>query len=177
MILQNIFIKDAYMLQNNYIKDERGYFLRMFDNKELEKYNLNFNLIQSNINYNEKVGTLRGMHYQKYPYPEIKIVRCLKGKIFDVIADVRKDSPTYGKYFSVELSEENGKMLYIPPYVAHGFQTLEKNTVVAYFLSTYFVPEAYGYLRWNDPSFNIKWPECENRIISEKDKNIPDFIF
>ncbi|MBW5411167.1 dTDP-4-dehydrorhamnose 3,5-epimerase, partial [Brachyspira hampsonii] len=73
------------------MEDERGYFLRMFDNKELEKYNLNFNLIQSNINYNTKAGTLRGIHYQKYPYPEIKIVRCLKGKIFDVIADVRKD--------------------------------------------------------------------------------------
>ena len=98
------------------------------------------------------------------------------GKIFDVIADVRKDSPTYGKHFSVELSEENGKMLYIPPYVAHGFQTLEDNSMICYFVSAFFVLDAYGYLRWDDPSFNIKWPECKNRIISEKDKNIPDFI-
>ena len=177
MIVNNINIEGAYILENHYIEDNRGYFLRMFDNKELEKYNLNFNLVQSNINYNKKAGTLRGMHYQKEPYPEIKIVRCLKGRIFDVIADIRKDSPTYGKYCSVELSEENGKMIYIPPYVAHGFQTLENDSVVAYFLSNYFVENAYGYLRWNDPSFNIKWPECENRIISEKDKNIPDFNF
>lgn len=177
MILENSTINGAYILQNSYIEDKRGYFLRIFDNKELEKYNLSFNLIQSNINYNKKSGTLRGMHYQKYPYPEIKIVRCLKGKIFDVIVDVRKDSTTYGQHFSVELSEENGKMLYIPPYVAHGFQTLENNSVVAYFLSTYFVPDAYGYIRWDDPSFNIKWPKCKNRIMSEKDKNIPDFIF
>ena len=115
------------------------------------------------------------MHYQKEPYAEIKVVRCIKGSIFDVVADIRKDSVSYGKYFSVELSEENGKMMYIPPYVAHGFQTLEDNSIVSYFLSSAFIPDAYGYLRWDDPFFNIKWPECENRIMSETDKNIPDF--
>lgn len=170
-------IDGAYIIQNSYIEDERGYFLRVFCNEELKKYNLNFNLIQSNINYNKKKGTLRGMHYQMKPYAEIKLVRCIKGAIFDAIADIRKDSPTYGKYFTVELSEENGKMLYIPPYVAHGFQTLEDDSMVSYFLSSAFMPDAYGYLRWDDKLFNIKWPKCENRIMSEKDKNIPDFKF
>lgn len=175
MILQNIFIKDAYMLQNNYIKDERGYFLRTFDNKELEKYNLNFNLIQSNISFNKFKGIIRGLHYQKEPYPEIKIVRCLKGRIFDVIADIRKDSPTYGKVFTVELSEDNGKMIYIPPYVAHGFQTLKDDSIVSYFLSSEFIPEAYGHIRYNDPYFNIDWPNKDNIIVSDKDKNAPYF--
>lgn len=116
------------------------------------------------------------MHYQKEPYPEIKVVRCIKGCIFDVIADIRKDSPTYGKFFTVELNEDNGKMIYIPPYVAHGIQTLEDNSMICYFVGASFVPNAYGYLRWNDPAFNIPWPIKDNLIISEKDKNIPDFI-
>ena len=93
-------IEGAYILENNYIEDERGYFLRVFDNKELEKYNLNFNLIHSNINYNKKAGTIRGMHYQKEPYAEIKVVRCLKGRIYDVVIDIRKSSSTYGKKFT-----------------------------------------------------------------------------
>ena len=177
MNIEKTNIEGAYIIQNNYIEDERGYFLRIFCNEELKKYNLNFNLVQANINYNKKKGTLRGMHYQVEPYAEIKVVRCIKGKIFDAIADIRKDSPTYGKYFTVELSEENGKMLYIPPYVAHGFQTLEDDSIVSYFLSSAFIPEAYGYLRFDDPFFDIKWPSCENRIMSEKDKNIPDFKY
>ena len=169
-------IEGAYILENNYIEDERGYFLRVFDNKELEKYNLNFNLIHSNINYNKKAGTIRGMHYQKEPYAEIKVVRCLKGRIYDVVIDIRKSSSTYGKKFTIELSEENGKMVYIPPYVAHGFQTLEDNTVVSYFLSSEFVPEAYGHINYKDPYFNIEWPYNGNIIISDKDKNAPYFI-
>lgn len=175
MNIYKVNIEGAYLLQNNYIEDERGYFFRIFDNKELEKHNLNFNIVHSNINYNKKVGTLRGMHYQKEPYPETKIVRCLKGKIFDVIIDIRKDSPTYKQYYTVELSEDNGKMIYIPPYVAHGFQTLEDNVIVSYFLSHEFIPEAYGHIRYNDPAFNIPWPINDNLIISDKDKNIPDF--
>ncbi|KLI21935.1 dTDP-4-dehydrorhamnose 3,5-epimerase [Brachyspira hyodysenteriae] len=175
MKITNTNIEGAYLLQNNYIEDERGYFLRIFDNKELEKHNLNFNLIQSNINYNKKTGTLRGMHYQKEPYPEIKIVRCIKGCIFDVIIDIRKNSSTYGQKFCIELSEENNNMLYIPPYVAHGFQTLKDDTIVSYFLSSEFIPEAYGHIIYNDPYFNIDWPYKNNITISDKDKNAPYF--
>ena len=170
-------IEGAYIIQNNYIEDERGYFLRLFCNDELKKAGIDFEVKQSNMSYSAKKGTLRGMHYQAEPYGEIKVVRCIKGAVFDAIADIRKDSPTYGKHFTVELSEENGKMIYIPPYVAHGFQTLEDDSMVSYFLSSAFMPDAYGYLRWDDKLFNIKWPKCKNRIMSEKDKNIPDFKF
>ncbi len=177
MNIEKTNIEGAYIIQNNYIEDERGYFLRLFCNDELKKKGLDFEVKQSNMSYSAKKGTLRGMHYQVEPYAEIKVVRCIKGAVFDAIADIRKDSPTYGKYFTVELSEENGKMLYIPPYVAHGFQTLEDDSIVSYFLSSAFISEAYGYLRFDDPFFDIKWPSCENRIMSEKDKNIPDFKY
>lgn len=130
--------------------------MRLFCNNELKKEGLDFEVKQSNFNFSIKEGTLKGMHYQKYPYPEIKLVRCIRGKVFDVIADIRKDSPTYGKYFSVELSEENNKMIYIPPYVAHGIQTLEDNSAICYFVSEAYHGDSCGYLRWNDPFFNIK---------------------
>ncbi len=175
MIIEKINIEGAYIIQNMYIEDERGYFLRLFCNDELKKVGIDFEVKQSNMSYSVKKGTLRGMHYQLAPYGEIKVVRCIRGKVFDVIVDIRKDSPTYGKVFTVELSEDNGKMIYIPPYVAHGIQTLEDNTCICYFVGASFVPDAYGYLRWNDPSFNIDWPIKDNIIISEKDKNIPDF--
>ena len=175
MKIEKTNIEGAYIIQNSYIEDERGYFLRLFCNDELKKEGLDFEIRQSNMSYSAKKGTLRGMHYQKEPFAEIKVVRCIKGAIFDAIADTRKDSPTYGKHFTIELSEKNGKMIYIPPYVAHGIQTLENDSIICYFVGASFVPNAYGYLRWDDPFFNIKWPECENRIMSETDKNIPDF--
>ena len=175
MNIEKTNIEGAYIIQNNYIEDERGYFLRLFCNDELKKVGIDFEVKQSNMSYSAKKGTLRGMHYQVEPYGEIKVVRCIKGAVFDAIADIRKDSPTYGKHFTVELSEENGKMIYIPPYVAHGIQTLEDDSMICYFVGASFIPNAYGYLRWDDKFFNIKWPKCENRIMSEKDKNIPDF--
>lgn len=175
MNIEKTNIEGAYIIQNNYIKDERGYFLRLFCNDELKKKGLDFEVKQSNMSYSAKKGTLRGMHYQMPPYAEIKVFRCIKGAVFDAIADIRKDSPTYGKHFTVELSEENGKMIYIPPYVAHGIQTLEDDSMVVYFVSELYVPNSLAYLRWDDKFFNIKWPKCENRIMSEKDRNIPDF--
>ena len=175
MNIEKTNIEGAYIIQNNYIEDERGYFLRLFCNDELKKAGIDFEVKQSNMSYSAKKGTLRGMHYQMPPYAEIKVFRCIKGAVFDAIADIRKDSPTYGKYFTVELSEENGKMIYIPPYVAHGIQTLENDSMVVYFVSELYVPNSLAYLRWDDPFFNIKWPKCENRIMSEKDKNILDF--
>ena len=175
MNIEKTNIEGAYIIQNNYIEDERGYFLRLFCNDELKKAGIDFEVKQSNMSYSAKKGTLRGMHYQMPPYAEIKVFRCIKGAVFDAIADIRKDSPTYGKYFTVELSEENGKMIYIPPYVAHGIQTLENDSMVVYFVSELYVPNSLAYLRWDDKFFNIKWPLCENRIMSEKDRNIPDF--
>ena len=175
MNIEKTNIEGAYIIQNNYIEDERGYFLRLFCNDELKKVGIDFEVKQSNMSYSAKKGTLRGMHYQVEPYGEIKVVRCIKGAVFDAIADIRKDSPTYGKHFTVELSEENGKMIYIPPYVAHEIQTLENDSMVVYFVSELYVPNSLAYLRWDDKFFNIKWPKCKNRIMSVKDRNIPDF--
>ncbi|WP_300712349.1 dTDP-4-dehydrorhamnose 3,5-epimerase [uncultured Brachyspira sp.] len=175
MTIEKTNIDGAYIIQNNYIEDERGYFLRLFCNDELKKHNLDFEIKQSSISYNNKKYTVRGMHYQTAPYGEIKVVRCIKGRVFDAIADIRKDSPTYGRHFTVELSEDNGKMIYIPPYAAHGFQTLEDNTIVCYFMGTSFVPDASSGFHWEDPFFNIDWPFKKNIIISEKDKNMHNF--
>ena len=109
------------------------------------------------------------MHYQKEPYPETKIVSCFRGTVYDVVLDLRKDSPTYLKWDSLELSGENGCSIYIPSGVAHGFQTLTENTLIYYQLSEFFMKEYYSGVRWNDPKFKIDWPKCDNRIINERD--------
>ena len=175
MKIEKTNIEGAYLITNNYIQDDRGYFLRLFCNDELKKEGIDFEVKQSNMSYSGKKGTIRGMHYQLPPYAEIKVVRCIRGRIFDAIADIRKNSPTYGQTFTVELTEDNGRMIYIPPYVAHGIQTLEDNSCICYFVGASFVPDAYGYLRYNDPSFNIDWPIKDNIIISDKDRDIPNF--
>lgn len=146
-------------------------FMRQFCRKELAEHGLNFEMCQCNISGNTKKGTLRGLHYQKYPYPEIKIVSCLQGSFFDVVVDLRPTSATYLQHISMELSASNHKMLYIPPLMAHGFQTLEDNTVAYYQLGEFFHPEAYSGVRWNDPKLNIVWPDCDNRIINHRDNN------
>lgn len=175
MNIEKTNIEGAYIIKNHSFEDERGYFLRLFCNDTLKKSNLDFEIKQSSISYNNKKYTIRGMHYQNKPYGEIKLVRCIKGKIFDAIADIRKNSSTFGKKFSIELCENDGQMLYIPPYVAHGFQTLEDKTIVCYFMGTSFVAEASSGFNWEDPFFNINWPFKKNIIISEKDKNMPNF--
>jgi dTDP-4-dehydrorhamnose 3,5-epimerase len=130
---------------------------------------LNSKLSQCSISFNKKAGTLRGMHYQTEPYQEAKVVRCTKGKIFDVIIDLRKNSKTRMNWFGVELSSQNYKMLYIPEGFAHGFQTLEDNTEVFYQMSQEYMPEYASGKLWSDPVFSISWP-IKPPIISEKDK-------
>ena len=162
-------LKGAYVIEIEPLEDERGFFSRCFCKKEFEKLGLNSDMVQSNISFNHKAGTLRGMHYQKPPYEEVKIVSCHVGAIYDVIVDIRPASETYLQWFGVELSAENHKMLYIPTEFAHGYQTLVDKTLVFY---------AQGYeaaISWNDPLIGIKWPECENRIISEKDSKNKTF--
>ena len=164
-------LQGAYLIEMEPHLDERGSFARQFCLKELAAHGIDFNIKQCNISQNYKKGTLRGMHYQKEPYPEIKMVSCLQGAVYDVLVDLRKDSPTYLKWIANELSVKNGKMLYIPAGIAHGFQTLEDNTIVYYQLGEFFMPDYYSGVRFDDPAFNIKWPECNNRIINERDKN------
>lgn len=161
----------AFLLEPEPFIDERGLFMRQFCLKELAAHGLEFSMCQCNISGNTKKGTLRGLHYQKVPYPEIKIVSCLKGSFFDVVVDLRPTSPTYLRHISMELSAKNRKMLYIPPMMAHGFQTLEDDTTAYYQLGEFFHPEVYDGVRWNDPKLGIVWPECEKRIINERDNN------
>lgn len=164
-------IKGVYLIEFEEFKDERGSFARQFCKKEMSKYGIDFDIKQCNLSKNYKKGVLRGMHYQKEPYPEIKMVSCFSGAIYDVLVDIRKNSPTYLKWIGAELTESNNKALYIPSGIAHGFQTLKDNSTVYYQLGEFFMSEYYSGVRWNDPAFGIKWPKCEYRIINERDNN------
>jgi dTDP-4-dehydrorhamnose 3,5-epimerase len=174
MIFKETKLKGAYIIELEPIKDERGFFARTFCQKEFTKYNLNSHIVQCNISFNKKRGTLRGMHYQVAPYEEAKLVSCIRGAIYDVIIDLRPDSPTYCQWFAVELSSEDYKMLYVPKGFAHGFQTLEDNTVVFYQMSEFYHPECARGARWDDKAFGIEWP-ISVKIISEKDLSYKDF--
>lgn len=165
-------LKDAYIIEMDLVKDNRGFFARYFCAEEFKKYGLNPNLSQISLAFNEKKETLRGMHFQNKPHEEAKLVRCTTGKIYDVIIDLRRGSPTFKKWFSIELTSH--KMIYLPEGFAHGYQTLENNTEVIYHMSVSFNVESYAGVRWNDPAFNIEWP-FKNPIISEKDKGYKDF--
>jgi dTDP-4-dehydrorhamnose 3,5-epimerase len=163
-------LEGSFIIEIEKLEDERGFFARTWDQEKFNEKGLNSEISQCSISFNKKIGTLRGMHYQKEPYQEVKIVRCTKGKIFDVIIDLRKDSKTFNDWFGVELSSENHKILYVPKGFAHGFQTLEDNTEVFYQISTEYMPEYSRGRLWNDSRFDISWP-ITPPIISEKDKN------
>jgi len=154
--------------------DCRGFFARTFCRKEFEAHGINAHVEQCNVSLNKRKGTLRGMHFQVAPFAEPKLVRCTAGSIYDVIIDLRQDSPTFKQYFAVELSADNRKMLFIPEGFAHGFQTLRDDTEVFYQMAQTFSPEHARGVRWNDPAFGIPWPDDE-RIIIERDRNYPDF--
>ncbi|MCL5432579.1 MAG: dTDP-4-dehydrorhamnose 3,5-epimerase [Patescibacteria group bacterium] len=152
--------------------DKRGYFQRIFCEDALLKYGVKFNIVQANSSFNYKKGTVRGMHYQKAPYPEEKIVKCIKGEIYDVLLDIRKNSATFGKWVSVVLSQKDNTILYIPSGFAHGFQTLTDETEILYLMSEYYSPKNSTGYRWNDPGIQITWP-LKKIIISKKDSELP----
>ena len=174
MIFTETPLKGAFVIEPEIIKDERGFFARTFCREEFAARGLNPNVAQCNLSFNAKKGTVRGMHYQAEPYAEVKLVRCTRGTIYDVIIDLRKNSPTFKKWFAVELAAKNNKMLYVPENFAHGFQTLEENTEVFYQMSEFYRPEYAGGVRWDDPVFGIEWPTGP-RVIADKDRNHPDF--
>lgn len=155
--------------------DQRGFFARSYCEREFESHKLNSRFVQCNISFNKLRGTLRGMHFQSPPQAEAKLIRCTRGAIYDVIVDLRPESATFKQYFSAVLSEENGKMLYVPEGFAHGFQTLEDNTEVFYQMSQFYAPEHARGVRWNDPAFGIEWPAGEHTIL-ERDQSFPDFV-
>jgi dTDP-4-dehydrorhamnose 3,5-epimerase len=167
-------LKGAYVIEPEQKTDERGFFARTFCRDEFKKHGLNPDISQCNMSYNKKKGTLRGMHYQSQPHGEVKVVSCIKGAIYDIIIDLRHDSPTYRQWVGVELTAENYLMLYVPVDFAHGYLTLEDNTIVTYRVSESYHPDFERGVRWNDLSFGIKWP-LKPTVISDKDKNYPDY--
>lgn len=167
-------LKGAFVIEINQMTDERGFFGRSWCKREMEEHGLNGNVVQANTSFSKTKGTLRGMHYQKHPHEETKLIRCTKGAIYDVIVDLRKDSPTYLKWFGIELNETNYKMLYVPEKFAHGFITLTDDAEVTYLVTEFYTPGAEAGLRFNDPTLKIDWP-LEATVISEKDRQHPDF--
>lgn len=165
----------AYLIQSEPFRDERGSFSRVFCRNEFEANGLNPNLVQCNVSYNSQKGTLRGMHYQKSPHSEVKLVRCVKGKIYDVIIDLREDSKTYKRWEAHILTPETFQLLYIPEGFAHGYQTLENDTEIFYQVSHPFVREADTGVRWDDFCFDINWP-LKVSAISQKDQNFVNYI-
>jgi dTDP-4-dehydrorhamnose 3,5-epimerase len=175
MIFTETRLKGAFIIDPEPREDERGFFARIWCQEEFGAHGLETQLVQASISVNRHAGTLRGMHYQVAPYAETKLVRCTAGSIFDVIIDLRPGSPTFREYVSVELSANNRRLLYIPRGFAHGFQTLDDNSEVAYQMSAVYHPQSARGVRWNDPAFAIDWPAVSHRIMAPRDAAYPDF--
>jgi dTDP-4-dehydrorhamnose 3,5-epimerase len=167
-------LEGAYVVDLERREDSRGFFARSWCSEEFERQGLVGRMVQANVSYNRKRGTLRGMHYQVAPRAETKLVRCTRGSIYDVIIDLRPDSRTRNRWIGVELRADEYRMLYVPEGVAHGFQVLEDDTEVTYQVSNPYTPAAERGIRWNDPAFGIRWPLAVD-IISDKDASWPDF--
>jgi len=174
MLFTETKLKGAYIIDIEKLEDTRGFFARGWCQKEFEAYGLMTHVVQANISFNKQRGTLRGMHYQVAPHAEAKVMRCTRGAIYDVIIDLRPDSPTYKQWMGVELTGDNYSMLYVPEGFAHGFQTLEDNTEVIYQVSEFYTPGAERGVRYDDPTFGITWPQAV-RVISDKDKSWLDY--
>ena len=168
MYFKNIFIDGPQIIELKKLEDERGFFARFWCKKELENNNIDFDIKQINNSLSLEKGTLRGLHFQYPPKSEGKIIRCLTGSIWDVIVDIRKNSKTFGKWFAIELNQNNKKMLYVPKGFAHGFISLSNNTEILYLVSESYAPENEDILLWNDKTVNIEWP-LKPLYISEKD--------
>lgn len=174
MIFSSGGVPGAFVIEPERREDVRGYFARLYCCEEFAAHGLETRIAQCSISFTREHGTVRGMHYQAAPFEEVKVVRCNRGAIYDVIVDLRPGSPQFKKHFAIELTESNGKMLYIPKGCAHGFQTLSDDTEVFYQISAPYSPEHARGVRWNDPAFAIHWPE-EVRTILRRDREYPDF--
>jgi dTDP-4-dehydrorhamnose 3,5-epimerase len=162
----------AWVIDPSPHQDDRGRFMRAWCTREFGAHGIEFSPVQANMGFSVGKGTIRGMHYQEAPALEAKLVRCTRGAAFDVALDLRPESPSYGKWFGVELSAENGRMLYVPERCAHGFQSLEDGTEVHYMTSAFYTPEAVHGVRFDDPAFNIPWPLAATTV-SEQDRSWP----
>jgi len=177
MRFQQTPLPGAWVIELEQLGDERGWFARTFDAHEFAARGLNPTVVQCNASFNLRRGTVRGLHYQAEPYGESKLVRCVRGAIFDVAVDLRVGSPARCRWHGVELSAENGRAYYIPAGLAHGFQTLTDDCEVLYQMGHRYVPDAARGVRWDDPVFAIRWPQLEvERTISERDRAFPDYV-
>lgn len=176
MIFTETKLKGAFLIEPERLKDERGFFARIWCQKEFADQGLDPGLVQCSISFNDRRGTLRGLHYQAEPYSEAKVVRCTMGAIYDVILDLCPDSPTFKQWWATELTAANRRMLYLPKGFAHGFQTLEDETEVSYQMSEFYHPEHRRGIRWNDPEFGFVWPQTDERIMSAQDRSYSDFV-
>jgi dTDP-4-dehydrorhamnose 3,5-epimerase len=154
--------------------DDRGYFCRQFAQEEFDKAEIDFKMVQTNQAFTKAKGVLRGVHWQITPKLEAKVFQCLNGEIFDAVADVREDSPSFGKWLGINLKSDKFRLLFIPGGLAHGYETLTENCRVQYMVSEFYAPDYERGMRWNDPFFDIKWP-IKPSFISDKDSNLPDF--
>jgi dTDP-4-dehydrorhamnose 3,5-epimerase len=166
-------VAGAFLIEPEPIADERGFFARTWCREEFVDHGLNPELVQANISFNHRQGTLRGLHYQAAPHEEAKLVRCTRGAIWDLALDLRPGSPTYRAWSGAELSDANRAMLYVPEGCAHGFLTLTDDVEVAYQMSAPYTPEAARGVRFDDPAFGIEWPG-EVVVINERDRTYPD---
>jgi len=173
MKFQTLELAGVYLIEPERVEDERGYFVRTWCRDEFQRNIGDIAFVQSSQSFNRRAGTLRGLHFQAAPHGEAKLVRCSRGAIYDVIVDIRPDSPSYGCWLGRELSEENGQALFIPDGFAHGFQTLDEGSEVCYQISTNYRPEAARGIRWNDRTLNIRWP-LPVSLMSARDRDWPD---
>jgi dTDP-4-dehydrorhamnose 3,5-epimerase len=174
MIFTETALQGAYVIDLERLEDERGFFARCWCRTEFKAHGLNPRLVQCSVSFSARKGTLRGMHYQAEPYQETKLIRCTAGSIYDVIVDIRPDSPSFKKHFSAVLTSENRRALFAPEGFAHGFLTLSDDTEVLYQMSEVHAPEYARGFRWNDPAFGIEWPAAV-QAISDRDRDYPDF--
>lgn len=174
MIFTETALAGAYVIEPERLEDDRGFFARVWCEREFRAHGLEPKIAQSSISLNRRGGTLRGMHYQAAPHEEVKLVRCTRGAIYDVIIDLRVPSPTFGQHVAVELTADNQCSLYIPRGFAHGFQTLDDGTEVLYQMSEFYAPGSARGVRWNDPAFGIRWPLADP-IMLNRDRYYPDF--
>jgi dTDP-4-dehydrorhamnose 3,5-epimerase len=174
VIFRELELPGAFAIDLEPRRDERGFFARAFCGNEFAQHGLETAVVQANLSQNVARGTLRGMHYQRAPYAEVKVVRCVSGAIYDVIIDIRPESPTYRKWLGVELTRDNRRALYVPEGFAHGYQALEDDSEVLYLVSQFYTPSHEAAIRWNDPQFSVRWP-LPDPILSPKDALHPDF--
>jgi dTDP-4-dehydrorhamnose 3,5-epimerase len=174
MIFNELNIEGAYLISLDKKEDDRGFFARYYCGDEFRQHNLNTDWVQMNNSFSKHKGTLRGLHFQNPPHSEVKLIRCFRGAIWDVMVDIRRDSKTYGKWYGVELSAENRSMMYVPEGVAHGFISLTDDSEILYMVSSAYAGPSEGTLRWDDPFHKIEWPITPS-IISDKDQKTKDW--